>query len=94
VIFLRVDDVEKNIGVLRCGFRIEKSPPRVLEVLSTDFLTVTPQYIITQMENDPLAAIGYIPGLGDHRRRLEIPSKLRETYHQIGDDVERNPVGG
>ena len=35
-----------------------------------------------------------IPRLGDHRRRFEILVELGEADHEIGNDIERNMIGG
>ena len=46
------------------------------------------------MKNQLLAAFEEIPRLGDHRRRLELLVKFRQADHQVGNDIERNMVGG
>ena len=68
VVFLRVQDVEEDIGILGSGFWIQQALPRILEVLGSDFLSIAPGDVIPEMENDPLAPFEDIPGFCYHRR--------------------------
>ena len=94
MIFLGVQDVEQDIGILGGGLGIQQALPRILEILRPDLYPVTPGDVIPEVEDDSPSPFEDIPGLGDDRRGFEVFVEFREPYHEIGDYVEGDMIRG
>ena len=57
MILLRVDDIEKGVGVFRSGLGVKQSLPGVLKILGANFLAIAPEHVVAQMEDDFFSAV-------------------------------------
>src|SRR5437764_4764805 len=68
--------------------------PGILKILRPNFFSIRPLHVVAQVKNDLVPAFQNVPRFGNDRRRLQRLIKLGQANHQVGDDVERNVIGG